>query len=766
MPITRYTPPSVAFDPKSYPKRPGTPPSVTAPPRPAPQPESASAEADRIIAELLAELGLSRDSARRESELSAEQEIARARALSEALTQLGMPGLVQGAYSNAAGSIGNLARGFSSELSGLAGEQAGEMTNMLGGNAEGVRNEGQGMGDVLYGTGGFIPARGLEQSGAAFSSQAALQPGFALQFGQQAAGDVRRRFEQEVLPDFTDKEAQIRTQRPSIEAELKETKRLEDERKKDEAKDLYSAGLISQREFAKRMGLKDWRKFPNTLAGQGQQKVNTSLSKELGYLVDDFGNPILNKKGKPVPLTGDRETKVIDGYIWERDRNGRWVPVGGTGPGVETKTTGGYIWERDPKTGEWYVAGGTGPRQPSPDYQLKEFDDGSTGIFDGNTGSLYPLTGPKGKKGKPATVGQKKRAGQIARESAQGHIPDVIDGTANAAKEVVGRSYQESLDMMLAEGIPLPTARTALARYWKRGGKGIKITVKAGPYGVPVPYAHYEWEPVEEGRPLLTPKQIQELRKHAMGPQFPKGKPASGGLQGLAALWIQAGGDPSVATTAAAIALAESGGRVDAWNPRGKDKSAGLWQINYHGDLYEPRVRQFGTPELLRKDAMANAKAAVAIYKSAGNSFSPWTTYTSGAYRKHMDGDSQQSSSGGNNWGGSKPLATTIATRAQNFGLKVSSEKRDRKNTASGGVSDHWSGSKNAYAYDLSGSSAQMDRAAQHLLSLFRVQWNGKDAIVKNFRLGEFRVQILYRTNVGGNHFDHIHIGVRRDEEV
>ena len=103
----------------------------------------------------------------------------------------------------------------------------------------------------------------------------------------------------------------------------------------------------------------------------------------------------------------------------------------------------------------------------------------------------------------------------------------------------------------------------------------------------------------------------------------------------LQQLWIEAGGDPRQAETAAAIAMAESGGRVDAWNPNGLDKSAGLWQINYHGSLRKPRTRQFGTPEQLRRDPAANARAAVAIYNSAG-SFSPWTTYTSGAYQKHL----------------------------------------------------------------------------------------------------------------------------------
>lgn len=101
----------------------------------------------------------------------------------------------------------------------------------------------------------------------------------------------------------------------------------------------------------------------------------------------------------------------------------------------------------------------------------------------------------------------------------------------------------------------------------------------------------------------------------------------------LASLWVRAGGDPSKARTAAQIALAESGGRVNALNPTAPDYSVGPWQINYFGNLREPRTRQFGSPQQLMSDPLANARAAVAI-SQGGKDFSPWSTYTSGAYRR------------------------------------------------------------------------------------------------------------------------------------
>lgn len=101
----------------------------------------------------------------------------------------------------------------------------------------------------------------------------------------------------------------------------------------------------------------------------------------------------------------------------------------------------------------------------------------------------------------------------------------------------------------------------------------------------------------------------------------------------LRALWIQAGGDPNLASTMAAIALAESGGKVGALNdnPKSGDYSVGLWQINYFGDMRKSRTAAFGSPTKLQTDPLANARAAVAL-AAGGSGLSNWTTFTSGAY--------------------------------------------------------------------------------------------------------------------------------------
>lgn len=89
----------------------------------------------------------------------------------------------------------------------------------------------------------------------------------------------------------------------------------------------------------------------------------------------------------------------------------------------------------------------------------------------------------------------------------------------------------------------------------------------------------------------------------------------------LEAVWCQAGGSPTAAPIAAAIAMAESGGNTTATDQDSNGTvDRGLWQIN----------SVHGTQSTY--DVMGNARAAVAI-SSNGQNWSPWTTYTSGAYR-------------------------------------------------------------------------------------------------------------------------------------
>ena len=111
----------------------------------------------------------------------------------------------------------------------------------------------------------------------------------------------------------------------------------------------------------------------------------------------------------------------------------------------------------------------------------------------------------------------------------------------------------------------------------------------------------------------------------------------------------------------------------------------------------------------------------------------------------------------GGNWGGSMPLALSLAKAV---GLPVSSQKRSRQRTASGGVSDHWVGSTSSYAVDLATSGAAGDRAYVRTMNALGLdsrrypsgRWH-------NVNIGGYRYQIGWRTP---GHYDHIHVGVKK----
>lgn len=99
----------------------------------------------------------------------------------------------------------------------------------------------------------------------------------------------------------------------------------------------------------------------------------------------------------------------------------------------------------------------------------------------------------------------------------------------------------------------------------------------------------------------------------------------------IAQLASNAGFSGKDLVTAVAIALAESGGNpgvVGDLNitPGG---SVGLWQINLR---WHPEY----TAAMLT-DPQTNADAAYAVYRAAGDSFRPWSTFKSGAFTANLD---------------------------------------------------------------------------------------------------------------------------------
>ena len=105
--------------------------------------------------------------------------------------------------------------------------------------------------------------------------------------------------------------------------------------------------------------------------------------------------------------------------------------------------------------------------------------------------------------------------------------------------------------------------------------------------------------------------------------------------QQIASLLQQQGVAKEKIPTMTAIALAESSGRPQAFNPQGLDRSYGLWQINMHGGLGPARMKQFGLKnEKDLFDPTTNAKAAKQILGSQG--LPAWAAYKSGKYKEYL----------------------------------------------------------------------------------------------------------------------------------
>jgi len=92
----------------------------------------------------------------------------------------------------------------------------------------------------------------------------------------------------------------------------------------------------------------------------------------------------------------------------------------------------------------------------------------------------------------------------------------------------------------------------------------------------------------------------------------------------LQQLWIQAGGDPTKALIASAIAMAESGGKANAQDDDENGTiDKGLWQINTSNG------------RLSTYNPLQNARSAVELSKN-GTDWSDWVTYTNGDYLQYM----------------------------------------------------------------------------------------------------------------------------------
>lgn len=123
----------------------------------------------------------------------------------------------------------------------------------------------------------------------------------------------------------------------------------------------------------------------------------------------------------------------------------------------------------------------------------------------------------------------------------------------------------------------------------------------------------------------------------------------------------------------------------------------------------------------------------------------------------------------GGNWNGSLPKLISLLPIGN---WKPTSLKRDRVETRSGNMSDHYKGNLNAYAADFGLNTtfnSNIESATDFAIKIANnagakinswKPYEGKE--LTHFTNDGFRVQIIWLSNVGGNHYDHVHVGVAR----
>ena len=104
---------------------------------------------------------------------------------------------------------------------------------------------------------------------------------------------------------------------------------------------------------------------------------------------------------------------------------------------------------------------------------------------------------------------------------------------------------------------------------------------------------------------------------------------------------------------------------------------------------------------------------------------------------------------------------------AQQCGINRTVAMNDAANarhgtTNTGNRSDHQGPPNVAWAADISNGgnpTPEMDKLARSLAQRFGIPWSGSGLV--NATHGGYRYQLIYRTMQGGNHFNHVHFGVK-----
>lgn len=318
---------------------------------------AANAGVQSIIDAMLASWEHDKQQAYDAAQREAEAEYAKAQALAEGLQKLGISQAVQQAFQNAGTAQAGLAQGFSGTIRDQAAAQAAEQQRMLSGTGQegAVRNEGANMGNVTYGTGGFIPATALNTTGAAFGAQAALQPGFALQFGELAAAARRKQWADEELPGFTDQRLEILAKRPELLLDLLKQTQTESPSQTKLTKSTLANGQIQW-----------YDPYTGKPVGKPQGPARTKSTSS------DTPNLQAKRLANGQYVAWDPATGKTVGKAWGPVKTK--ASGGDDAPGtynLQMKDRGNFTQAWDPRTGKF-----VGPRYPKPKKDTTTKDEG------------------------------------------------------------------------------------------------------------------------------------------------------------------------------------------------------------------------------------------------------------------------------------------------------------------------------------------------------------------------------------------------------
>lgn len=111
--------------------------------------------------------------------------------------------------------------------------------------------------------------------------------------------------------------------------------------------------------------------------------------------------------------------------------------------------------------------------------------------------------------------------------------------------------------------------------------------------------------------------------------------------------------------------------------------------------------------------------------------------------------------SGSGGWGGSEGVCKGILKAAGVPESAWGSQKRSTQGTASGGISDHWTGCKACYAVD----GAPVQKYVDGIMKVLGLHYTGGPVNWPSVEKGGYRIQVGWLV---ADHYDHFHIGVRK----